>query len=264
MKERPILFSSEMVRAILDGRKTQTRRVIKPQPPINCQVWSGWIIDSTAEKEIGSASWTDVPGVLFNKEHIVKCPFGKMGDLLWVRETWRIVGWHEGEPYLLGYKADGAQLEEPGDSSDYDDYKYAQYSIDSSEDCDKAKIPIDEYGIYQFQDDDKFPTRWRPSIFMPRWASRITLEITGVRVERLQDITYEDAVAEGTPGVGLVGANILMLVTGTNNLDDAEKKARLDSFAELWDGINVKNGYPWFSNPWVWVIQFKKIGEVAR
>ena len=200
MKERPILVSSEMVRAILDDRKSQTRRVIKPQPILhnNCNgQYFGWKGHS-------------IPARLFANE----CLYGVPGDLLWVRETWADTSfdWEYGTKQEAVYRAT----------------------------------------------DIEYPGPWRPSIFMPRWASRITLKIINVRVERLQEITYEDAVAEGTPGIGLVGANILMLVTGTNNLDDAEKKARIDSFAELWDSINIKNDYPWSNNPWVWVIEFER------
>jgi hypothetical protein len=226
MKEKPILFSSEMVRAILDGRKTQTRRVIKPQPTNNCKV-SEYFPQYGKPWWIGSdLSWSSC--------YEYKCPYGN--DLLWVRETWRIVGWHEGEPYLLEYRADGAQLEEPGDSSNYDEDKYSQYAFDSSEDCDKAKTPMDEDGIYHIPD-GKTPTRWRPSIFMPHWASRITLKITNVRVERLQHISIDNIGKEG-----------IYKFSGNTN----DEGSYVHQFVNLWNSINAK--YPWESNPWVWVI----------
>jgi len=253
VRKRPILFSGEMVRAILDGRKTETRRVIKTQPPAlrwNSIKWDERCIDVS-----------DMPG----RHYYVICPYGKPGDLLWVRETWRIVGWHDGEPLYLEYK-DGTKLEEPGDSSDYDDDKYAQFYLDCSDDCEKAGLKIGENEEYDLQGKDA-PTRWRPPIFMPRWASRITLKITNVRVERLQDISNEDILAESIPG-------------GTGFVRDL--------FRNLWDSINAKPkpvyidgvinhyvSYPfvgenetrnyrgkiWYilPNPWVWVIEFERV-----
>ena len=254
MKEKPILFNAEMVRAILDGRKTQTRRIVKPHPPAGFE-WQGVILETTGDqRDVGKASWR-----LYPDSHNVRCPYGLTDDHLWVKEAWRIYGWHDGEPYYLQYKADGAKLDEPGDSEYMDEDKYLQYYMDSSDDCEKAGLKT-EGDFYVFEDGEP-PTRWRPSIFMPRWASRISLEITKMRVERLQDITYEDAVGEGTPGAGLIGGNIAMLVTGTDNMEDCEKELRKSMFASLWDEINKKRGYGWEVNPWVWVIDFERIDQ---
>jgi hypothetical protein len=222
--ERPIIMSAESVRAILSGRKTQTRCVIKPQPNIP-------VSGHPASQSELLRDWM--------RNH--PCPY-KVGMTLWVRETWRIVGWSEGEPYWIEYKSDGACLEEPGDSQEYDDDKYIQYWIESSDDCDEAKIPTDENGIYIFGENEKIPTRWRSPIYMPRWASRITLEITGARAERLQDITDTGGMYEGW-------------ICDPNDLDYLPRQW----YRELWDSINARRGFPWDSNPWCWCVIFKML-----
>lgn len=164
MKERPIPFNGDMVRAIRDGRKTQTRRVIKPQPPDNLK-WTGWIVDSTCSKDIGCVEWNDnFP--LSTKSHIVRCPYGAPGDRLWVKETWAQA------PHGYIYKAN-----------------YSNPSAD---------------GVVDLKSGEVIPLVWKSSRFMPRAASRILLEIVKVRVERVQEIGEADAIAEGaTPsGVG--------------------------------------------------------------
>jgi hypothetical protein len=173
MKDSPILMSGPMAKAILEDRKTMTRRVVKPQPASWVQELSNWYQDGMPE-----------------------CPYGIPGDRLWVRETFsarRTINGkiHNDMPVI--YRADGGLA-------------------DAS--C-----------------------GWRPSIFMPRWASRITLEITDVRVERLQEITEEDCISEG-----------LKLLQGGIRSE----------FAVLWDSINGKT-YPWASNPWVFVIAFRRL-----
>jgi hypothetical protein len=186
-KERPIIFSGPMVRAILDGSKTQTRRVMKPQPL--------------------SAG----PGV---------CPYGRIGDRLWVRETWNTVN-PEGEPTSILYKADGSVMYRP--------------------------FPSAEAGWKAEQDAESLDAqRWNTPIFMPRWASRITLEVTDVRVERVQEISEEDAKAEGVK-------------------PDPNERPYVEDFREdfehLWDSINAKRGHSWESNPWVWAITFRKLED---
>lgn len=190
MKERPILFSGEMVRAILDGRKTQTRRVIKPQPP-----------ESVSE---GYTTYF--------------CPYGIPGDRLWVRETFAprldvdpITELARARHYAM-YKADGGDPHDPMHWHPYD--------------------------------------KWIPSIFMPRWASRITLEITNVRVERVQDISVSECRAEGIPQASF------------SSQTDRDAQVH-GEFMQLWDSINAKRGYSWESNPWVWVIEFKRYGEYS-
>ncbi len=173
---RPIIFSSEMVRAILDGRKTMTRRVIKVE-------WSR-CLDLDEPEDVQKA--------------IAQCPYGKSGDLLWVRETW-----------IPNYYIDGRP-------------EYA------------ATILYTKRDMYD-------GVKLKPSIFMPRWASRISLRITNIRVERLQNISELDCENELGFGPYLLG------------------NSAYQRFHDLWDRINSKRGYPWSSNPFVWVIEFERI-----
>lgn len=228
MKERPIIFSAESVQAILEGRKTQTRRVVKEQP--NRVRYNNIVYK-------GKYGWEDEHGRrLLNL-------YGAPGDRLWVREKWRIVWWGE-DPYKIEY-ADGTILSEPGDSSDYDNDAYARLTEQCSKDCDNARLEVDGEGYYILMD-GVIPTRWRSPIYMPRWASRIMLEITNVRVERIQEMSPIDTVAEGVYHPQL-------------NYGIAEGPYAIATFANYWDSLNEKRGYPWSSNPWVWVIEFKRI-----
>ena len=238
MKERPILFNGDMVRAILDGRKTQTRRPIKPQPPEGarmisaCDMW-GWELDGGFVGESSS-------------------PFGGVGTHLYVRETWRIVGWHEGMPLLLEYKSDGKRIEEPGDSTYWDEDKYMQYYFDCTDDCLAAGFTANEEGVFNMPDDE-IPTRWRPSIHMPKWASRITLEVERVWVEPLWDISEKNALAEGCE-----------LAEGYEELAIAFfKQPHRQVFIELWDDIYAKRGFGWDDNPWAFACEFKVL-EVTK
>lgn len=247
MTDRPILFSTEMVQAILEGRKSQTRRVIKPQPPEGLK-WMGWVIGTSGDdKNLGAACWVD-EFPLSKKEHYAKCPYGQPGDRLWVRETWledHIPELNPNEHGCIHYKANG--------------YTH-QIIIDGWKGC------------------------WRPSIFMPRWASRITLEVVSVRVERVQDISEEDAKAEGVnfcfpqnvcdTTVGLIGTkaedhgydNYLWHGNFKNQHPPVDwehqysnYKTAKDSYSSLWQLINSKRGYGWDVNPWVWCTEFKRI-----
>jgi hypothetical protein len=204
--ERPILFSGSMVRAILAGEKTQTRRVIKPQPPQDL-TWGGWIVSTTGDnKEIGCAEWDDFDRGLVTKSHTVRCPYGQPGDRLWVRETW-----------ATGWFANGTPPRDlPKETRVY--YRATP-----------GPVREDHY-------------KWRPSIHMPRWASRITLEVTGIRAERLQAITEPDAVAEGVPVI-----------------TDPECPPPAFRFRALWDSINAQRGFAWGGDPWVWVVEFRKV-----
>jgi hypothetical protein len=161
MKERPIIFTGDSVRAILDGRKTQTRRVIHPQP-INIKIGQ-----------------SVVPSACGN------CPYGEPGDRLWVREA-------------------------------FDSWK-----------CANESMLLLNRGA------------WKSPMFMPRWASRLTLEITEVRVQRLQEMSEEDAQEEGRGTWG--------------------NGCRHRYFAGLWDSINAKRGHSWESNPWVWAVSFRQV-----
>lgn len=212
-KERPILFNAEMVRAILDGRKTQTRRIIKPQP-----VWD----TAFTGKEglvLGENVWS--PDEYAN---YATCPFGQTGDRLWVRETWR--------PSIIHSCA--------MDACDCDDVA-VKYAADG------------ECRPFTWHSQPAIPDDWCmpkaavkgnvPSLFMPRWASRITLELTGVRVERLQYLSDEDARAEGAPSVSFP-------------LTESQR-SNIDRFRALWNLIHGAGA--WGENPWVWAIEFKRV-----
>ena len=203
MKERPILFSGEMVRAILEGRKTQTRRVVKPQP-----------YKDFAFMPLS----TELVGIGSPEKGWVRCPFGTPGDRLWVRETWR--AWHPVNRY-----------DEP-----------LEWDIYPSIPAEKGDRSIE----YQATTEGPEDIPWRPSIHMPRWASRITLEITGVRVERLRAMSEEDALAEGFRGKKFGHED-----------PEADNWTNRAAFAEYWDSLS-KGEFFWCDNPWVWVIEFKK------
>lgn len=206
MKERGMIFNSEMVRAILDGRKTQTRRIMKVQPE-NSELGLSRIIDSSVAKEVGMYFWSqaDACGVK-RRSKPFPCPFGAVGERIWVRETWADAG--ASAPELKLYRAN------------YPEHVPSHY---------ENVPPVDEI-------------RWTPSIHMPRWASRITLEITGVRVERLNDISNESARAEGYPV--------------DREADGGDSDPWL-WFRDLWDGIYPEQSFK--HNPWVWVITFQRV-----
>lgn len=211
MNEHPILFSGEMVRAIRDGRKTQTRRVIKPQPKDAVEMTVAypdgdgnfifWSDDYPALDEFTLKAYPKGNGRGF------KCPYGKPGDRLWVRETFSHDASDKGNQKRVSYKADGSGI---------------------------------RTSVRDFDTGERYELPWRPSIHMPRWASRLTLEVIVVRVERLNDISEEDARAEG------VQPNQLTTI-----------QPYRAAFCGLWDSINEKRGYGWLDNPWVWVVEFK-------
>ena len=235
MTDRPILFSDEMVRAILDGRKTQTRRVLRQQPLD--------IIPMPARNE-----WVTLETRDPNHGRVIRCRFGIPGDRLWLREAWKISSFMEGEPIEFQYRADGACAPEneyanaPENMIAYEEW----YERVCSKDTDwlyAHSWPHNEDGIFTWGA-SKSPLPWRPSIFMPRWASRITLEIASIVVERVDQISDADIVAEGvtvrpewTPG----------------------PESRRAEFGLLWDGINAKRGFSYDKAPWVWKIEFRKV-----
>lgn len=200
-KARPILFSAPMIRAILDGRKSQTRRIIKPQPR---QIDGGWQYGKKYQNHAFGAAATPATDIFYPYQ----CPYGQPGDHLWVRETWQKFG---------------------------KEYAYAA------------------------TDGDVFSeTKWRPSIHMPRDASRITLQITDIRAERLHDITESDAIDEGinfTTQNG--GPNKYYDNYHTGRWMDSEMLNNpIASYRTLWETINGPGS--WEQNPWVWVIEFSK------
>ena len=223
IKERPILFSAPMVRAILEGRKTVTRREVKPQPPEGHK-WRGWVVDSTCSREIGTASWGDGTGALQRNSVYARCPYGKPGDRLWVRET------------FIDLRGTGVE-HRPDPDGPLQRYAYAA-------DC--------RPGSHSDEARKDFGLKYKPSIHMPRAACRILLEITDVRVERLQDITEEQAKAEG---VRLYSDHAELgdwwHVEGVETYSADPRK----SFELLWSSV----GGDWQANPWVWVVEFKRV-----
>lgn len=204
MKEHGMIFNAEMVRAILDGRKTQTRRIVKGVP--STHDFHGWVMSSTCAKDEGKACWAIGKSPLLNNPIRLRSPYGEVGDRIWVRETWAEAG--ASAPDLKLYRAN------------YPEHVPSHY---------ENVPPVDEI-------------RWTPSIHMPRWASRIMLEITGVRVERLNSISNESARAEGYP------------------VDREANGGDIDPwlwFRDLWDGIYPEQSFK--HNPWVWVIEFKRV-----
>lgn len=231
MAECGMIFNGEMVRAILDGRKTQTRRVMKPQPepcpaPRGGHWWASNVFKTMLhveeEMQNGKGGWGGLAGDA--------CPFGTVGDHIWVRETWADVNL-EGIP-AVAYRADDdvyslmddkSFLDEDG-AFNYEDPRVAKYS----------------FAAWYSDLISGTEGRWTPSIHMPRWASRITLEITDVRVERLNDISDTDANAEGVMADDLSPARYV--------------------FGSLWQSIyGADNPQSWQANPWVWVIDFRRI-----
>lgn len=203
MKERPIIFNGEMVRAILDGRKTQTRRLIKHLAVPNEDIVS---FQEFLNVPKSTMRWEPKEGYYAllkcnanhdNRTIYFKCPYGRPGDRLWVREAFGFDHERIHDPY---YKATEQNL-------------------------------------------DIFPKGyWHPSIHMPRSLSRITLEITREKAERVQNINEKDAIVEG------------MEPKEPNHVVSASYR-----FGQFWNSINKKRGYGWDVNPWVWVIEFKKV-----
>ncbi|MGP2059863.1 hypothetical protein ACRZ41_014770 [Klebsiella pneumoniae] len=199
ISERGMIFNAEMVRALLDGRKTQTRRPIK---------WKQTRFTEIGEREDGSKwPWSE------DAEHACDfwhpCPFGAVGDRIWVREAFRVHS-RATDVATLVYKASER-------NSWTEQTRRVPVAV-----CNKLATP----------------EKWTPSLHMPRWASRILLEITGVRVERLRSMSQDDARAEG-----VIAASGPM-------------EAGL-AFRELWDSIYGEES--WKANPWVWVIEFKRV-----
>jgi len=226
MKERPILFSGEMVRAILAGKKTQTRRIVKPKGVSN-----------------DVARWLHhmAKGVQ------MKCPYGIAGDQLWVKETWRIGAWREDGRMAIDYKATPELTHTPWVTiPDDNGEKFDEYYIKLSDECERKGIVAEDDGYYHWEP-GKAPLSWRSSRFMPRWASRVLLDVVNVRTARVQDISEEDAFAEGieAPRTGIS--------------DWGEPAEAIYEYKRLWDYLNFKRGFGWDTNPWVWVIEFREL-----
>lgn len=201
MKERPILFSTEMVNAIICGLKIMTRRVLNKN--------TFKLLDAAAKAGEITSYYIDEKKIDDRDIRYILslCPYGEPGDRLWIKEKFRI------ERPFIG-------------NIDYDFTNNIIYYYATDHE--------------KYRDNDK----WKSSRFMPRWASRINLEITNIRVERLHDITEEDARAEGANRI---------------NAGDLGMETYKSAFRRLWDSINLKRGYGWYTNPWVWSIEFRRI-----
>ncbi|WP_204363797.1 hypothetical protein [Klebsiella pneumoniae] len=233
MTERGMIFNGEMVRALLDGRKTQTRRPIK---------WKQTRFTEIGEREDGSKwPWSE------DAEHACDfwhpCPFGAVGDRIWVRETWGVVS--------HAFSDDGLMIDwvpdRPATAIHEMPFGYGYYSG-------YAIYAAD--GDFTWGDDDGYEdgrSCWKPSIHMPRAASRILLEITDVRVERLNAISEEDATAEGVPPAG----SLLPDYPGTFLTPKGDFATAKVAFQRLWESIYGEES--WNANPWVWVISFERI-----
>lgn len=223
MKDHPILFTGEMVRAILDGRKTQTRRVIKPQPEYRDGYRYWWKGDwdtrggpcagvcTHGSPGNGEATWT-------LEEMKDYSPYGVPGDLLWVKETWKSNG---------SYPDNGVT--------------YIEYRAGG-----RWERPNNEWAKYL-----KADKKWRPSIFMPKWACRLWLKVKSVRVERVQEIRQADVLSEG------VESYQIDKFRPHFHRDDCPGLA----FREVWDSINAKRGFGWDMNPFVWVVEFERSND---
>lgn len=214
MTERPILFSGPMVRAILEGCKTQTRRLVK-------QLVNATGVQDVYHRPDGNFIGTHLPvGQGVGITDVFACPYGRMGDRLWVRETFAFIN-----------------------NSDFGKESYYEYRAGTDGKCLPGNWPDD------CRDDPERP-RWKPSIHMPRVASRIMLEITDIRAERLQDISCTDAEAEG-----------VFRHIAEHSIDKVFRSERgtvaKQRYNQVWESINGKGS--WDKNPWVWVVCFKRV-----
>lgn len=210
--EKPILFNDRMVCAILSGQKTVTRRVVKTE---------------------------------------TKCPYGNVGDRLWVRETWRPYSWGSDFDWMM------IQYRAGGQNKHVDPCEMWKNPIDRwekiTQECEKLGNPHSDSGDFTIVN----PLKWRPSIFMPRAASRITLEITSVNLERLQGISEASAIAEGVERVGDLWKCYGKCPDHATGHD--KRTSATASFMSLWDSINADRDFGWDSNPTVWAIGFSKV-----
>jgi len=226
MKERPILFNGAMVRAILSGQKTQTRRVVKG-------IALEWL-----QPEMFTPEFVADPGNGM-------CPYGQPGDRLWVRETWGYRGsristaWPGIQKVDIEYSADSQRSEYERPAND-------DSGIPKQRPCREDEDYIEDYYNGYLT---RYWKQWRPSIHMPRWACRLVLEIVSVRVERLNDISESDCWAEGIERSTESPAQ-----ASSQFSDYASPRA---AYMHLWESINGPES--WTANPWVWVVEFKKV-----
>lgn len=247
MAEKPILFSGPMVSAILEGRKTMTRRVMKPQPRADYTLSPLMKAKEYLGPRMCGKMGCYVTGQL---DWTFFCPAYQPGDHLWVKENYQYADWTEDGLPFIRYQADGAIRGPLTPSEDMADRVWAIW--EELSDPDNRAI-----------DGKSADRKWRPSIFMPKWAARIWLEVTDVRAERLQDISEEDAIAEGVAphleGWYPYGRAILFWKGARADVPAQCCVNAKDSFEGLWDSLNAKRGFPWSANPWVWAYTFRRV-----
>lgn len=232
------------VRAIIAGRKTQARRPLNPQPDAEYGGEPYWFIG-------GYRVWPyrETSDPLRQARSLLACPHGKPWDRLWLREAWQYYDWSEDGGPCIRYAADNAVA-----WPKIDDELTAQRVVDAW-----AGLSSPDNVAIDGRARDR---RWRLPIHMPRWASRITLEVVGVRVERLQDISEAAAIAEG--GVEVAGWPGWWSHTGQSPSDKTPKEMGFggtarDSYRTLWESTNGPGS--WDANPWVWAVEFRTIGQ---
>ena len=250
-RERPVLFSDPMVRALNAGQKTQTRRVVKPQPPsvaavkalsgceyhwMRCDDWKGCEHEFRPVGPVWAVrkAW----GQPENSIPRLRSPY-RVGDVLWVREAW------------CGALNENDQLDW---SPDWNTYR-VHYRADGNE-----VRAVDGDGFTKITKSGYEASPWKPSIHMPHWAARIFLRVTEVRVERVQEISEEDAQAEGVSSEMFGGR---LCWRGTKDLC-SHAAGELGAFRQFWDSINAKRGHSWESNPWVWAYTFERLDGYAK
>ena len=236
MTEKPIIFSAPMVRAILNGTKSQTRRIIKPQPPEDWCPSVGMYAPSLVCKRTGCLfPGAEVFGAS-DENFDSKSPW-RPDDRLWVKETF----WCWGRWRKNGITKTGRQ-------------KWRFVAHPNKDVCYQGEI------VFQPKNRETVGFWTRPSIFMPRWASRITLRITNIRVERLQDISEADAKAEGCEAIAGNDAEYIPIDI-LKRLPNLETPTFTLGYALLWDSLNEKRGFGWDTNPWVWVVEFERVKQ---
>ena len=239
MKDKPIIMSAESVRPIFEGRKTQTRRMVSNLDNFGLEFTHVMNVSENDKvaplyefSAFGMTSRQCYKGAKLDVQ--IRSPY-QIGQRLWVRETWGIGC----RPHTYSGWVDGVE------------YKADELFID-----DKISLPlnvIDDRDLSKYESDG-----WQSPIFMPRWASRLTLEVVGIRCERLQDITEKDAVAEGITERYIAKGGAFTRVSKILH-EHGEVGTLRNGYAVEWTNLNAKRGYPWDSNPWVWVISFKVV-----
>ncbi len=263
MKDHPILMTGDMVRAILEDRKKQTRRIIKPQPKQN----EGVVIVNNSTVCIGAPGLVDSAYPEDHADKVIYCPY-KPGDRLWVRETFYHLQGNWEEQYT-GHRFGEATFAGGGWDRfiplDCIDFNKSDGSSVNSEEIIKYVADGECEPFDGDTDEEWFKWEKRPPIHMPKWACRLWLEVTAVRAERVQEISEDDCMAEGIIGYGCNSGIGGHMHHDTTYPAFPEKGGGFNTAAEafevLWDSINAKRGYGWESNPFVWVIEFKRIEQ---